>query len=88
MAVEAVTFAEWFIDRFGPRVGRIDIALATNLVNLFRGSAWVYRFGEAVPALLAGLPLTLTLLWLWWRTLRASSRLRRTLQALPHDAAP
>lgn len=34
MAVEAVTFAEWFIDRFGPRVGRIDIAHATALANL------------------------------------------------------
>ena len=65
----------------------IAIALLTNLVNAFRASAWVYRFGEGIPALLAGLPLVLTLLWLWWRTLRASSRLHRTLQALPPDAA-
>jgi transposase len=34
MAVEAVTFAEWFIDRFGPCVARIDIAHATALANL------------------------------------------------------
>lgn len=34
LAVEAVTFAEWFIDRFGPRVGRIDIAHATALARL------------------------------------------------------
>jgi transposase len=38
MAVEAVTFAEWFIDRFGPSVeacgGKIDIAHATALANL------------------------------------------------------
>lgn len=34
MAVEAVTFAEWFIDRFGPGVGKIDIAHATALANL------------------------------------------------------
>jgi len=34
MAVEAVTFAEWFIDRFGPTVGKIDIAHATALANL------------------------------------------------------
>jgi len=34
MAVEAVTFAEWFIDRFAPCVDRIDIAHATALANL------------------------------------------------------
>lgn len=34
LAVEAVTFAEWFIDRFGPAVARIDIAHATALANL------------------------------------------------------
>ena len=34
MAVEAVGFAEWFIDRFGPVVGRIDIADATELARL------------------------------------------------------
>ncbi len=34
LAVEAVTFAEWFIDRFGPVVARIDIAHATALANL------------------------------------------------------
>jgi len=66
----------------------IAIALVTNLVNLFRDSAWVSRFGGGIPALLAGTPLVLTLLWLWWRTLRASSRLRQTLQALSHDTAP
>ena len=34
MAVEAVTFSEWFIDRFGPCVDRIDLAHATALANL------------------------------------------------------
>jgi transposase len=34
LAVEAVGFAEWFIDRFGPCVARIDIAHATALANL------------------------------------------------------
>jgi len=34
MAVEAVTFAEWFIDRFGPCVDKTDIAHATELANL------------------------------------------------------
>jgi hypothetical protein len=64
----------------------IAIALITNLVNAFRASAWVYQFGEATPALLAGTPLVLTLLWLWWRTLRAATGLRRTLNALPGAA--
>ncbi len=64
----------------------IAIALFTNLINAFRASAWVYRFGEAVPALLAGLPLALTLAWLWWRTLRAATRLRRMLSLMTSDA--
>ena len=34
MAVEAVGFAEWFIDRFRPAVQRIDIADATELARL------------------------------------------------------
>ncbi len=33
LAVEAVGFVEWFIDRFRPRVDRIDIADATELAN-------------------------------------------------------
>lgn len=33
MAVEACPFVEWFIDRFGPCVDRIDIADATELAN-------------------------------------------------------
>jgi hypothetical protein len=33
LAVKAVMFAEWFIDRFGPAVARIDFAHATALVN-------------------------------------------------------
>lgn len=33
MAVEACPFVEWFIDRFGPCVARIDIADATELAN-------------------------------------------------------
>lgn len=33
LAVEACPFVEWFIDRFGPRVDRIDIADATELAN-------------------------------------------------------
>jgi transposase len=33
MAVEAVTFAEWFIDRYSNCVERIDIADATELAN-------------------------------------------------------
>lgn len=33
MAVEAVGFVEWFIDRFGARVARIDLADATELAN-------------------------------------------------------
>ncbi len=34
MAVESVGFVEWFIDRFGERVARIDIADATELARL------------------------------------------------------
>ena len=34
MAVEAVGFVEWFIDRFGPCVAKIDIADATELARL------------------------------------------------------
>jgi len=33
LAVEACPFVEWFIDRFGPCVDRIDIADATELAN-------------------------------------------------------
>ena len=33
LAVEAVGFAEWFIDRFRPCVGRLDLADATELAN-------------------------------------------------------
>ena len=33
LAVEACPFVEWFIDRFGPCVARIDIADATELSN-------------------------------------------------------
>jgi transposase len=33
LAVEACPFVEWFIDRFGPCVERIDIADATELAN-------------------------------------------------------
>lgn len=33
LAVEAVGFVEWFIDRFRPHVDRIDIADATELAN-------------------------------------------------------
>jgi transposase len=33
LAVEAVGFVEWFIDRFRPCVGRMDIADATELSN-------------------------------------------------------
>lgn len=59
----------------------IAIALIANLINAFRASPWVYELGEGIPALLAGVPLVLTLLWLWWRTLRAATLLRRTLGA-------
>jgi len=34
LAVEACPFVEWFIDRYRPRVGRLDIADATELANL------------------------------------------------------
>jgi transposase len=34
LAVEACSFVEWFIDRYRPRVGRIDIADATQLAAL------------------------------------------------------
>jgi len=34
LAVEACPFIEWFIDRYRDRVGRIDIADATELANL------------------------------------------------------
>jgi transposase len=33
LAVEACPFVEWFIDRFRPRVDRVDIADATELAN-------------------------------------------------------
>ena len=46
LAVEAVGFVEWFIDRFRSRVGRIDIADATELA-LRRGKRRKTDFSDA-----------------------------------------
>ena len=60
----------------------IAISMVTNLVNALGLNHSLYPFGLVAPAALALVPLTLTLVWLWWRTLGMTVTLRRTLHAL------
>jgi len=99
LAVEACPFVEWFIDRFGPCVDRIDIADATELASL-RGKRRKTDFndsldiakrlarGECPLGFIADEELMqLRKLGRHWRCLsRLSSRTKHSMKSMLHAA--